>query len=282
MKKIIVFYHGGCWDGFGGAWAAWKKFGGRADYVGLKYEGEKSIIYKGIKGKQVYFIDYTYKAPLMKIVVKQAKRTVVLDHHVTGKESGKLANKFVYDLKSSGATIAWNYFHPKKKMPKILTHIEDMDLWKFKISNTREVISALNNSNKELVSFNKLANNFEKQSFRRNFIEKGRTILSYEDILIKKLVSNAELVKFEGRNIFSVNSPILMSEIGNELAKKKSIGIVWSKRNGKISVSLRSVGNHDVSKLAAKYNGGGHKNAAGFVVFDDKKVPWKIIKQKND
>src|SRR3989344_3757446 len=36
-KKIAVLYHGGCPDGFGGAYAAWKKFGNMAEYIPLKH-----------------------------------------------------------------------------------------------------------------------------------------------------------------------------------------------------------------------------------------------------
>src|SRR3989344_1169898 len=35
-KKIAVLYHKGCTDGFGAAWAAWKKFGARAEYLGVE------------------------------------------------------------------------------------------------------------------------------------------------------------------------------------------------------------------------------------------------------
>ena len=45
-----------------------------------------------------------------------------------------------------------------------------------------------------------------------------------------------------------------------------------------ITVSLRSDGSVDVSKLAKKYGGGGHKAAAGFSFKVGRKAPWKKIK----
>ena len=36
-KKTVVLYHANCHDGFGGAFAAWKKFGDAADYVPMRY-----------------------------------------------------------------------------------------------------------------------------------------------------------------------------------------------------------------------------------------------------
>ena len=37
MERTIVAYHGNCPDGFGGAYAAWKKFGDTAEYLPLSY-----------------------------------------------------------------------------------------------------------------------------------------------------------------------------------------------------------------------------------------------------
>jgi len=56
---------------------------------------------------------------------------------------------------------------------------------------------------------------------------------------------------------------------------KKAIGIVWSRKSGKINVSLRSNGKIDVSKLAFKHGGGGHKAASGFTLDVEKPFPWK-------
>ena len=33
LKKIVVIYHDQCRDGFGAAYAAWKKFGDDASYI---------------------------------------------------------------------------------------------------------------------------------------------------------------------------------------------------------------------------------------------------------
>ena len=48
-KKIIVFYHKDCLDGFGAAWSAWKKFGNRAEYAAVS----PYAIPEDLKGKQI-------------------------------------------------------------------------------------------------------------------------------------------------------------------------------------------------------------------------------------
>ena len=72
------------------------------------------------------------------------------------------------------------------------------------------------------------------------------------------------------------------SQVGNILAdgnKKVFSAIIWYFDEGVIKVSLRSIGEHNVSKLAEKYGGGGHKNAAGFIVKSLKDIPWKAVKK---
>ena len=83
-----------------------------------------------------------------------------------------------------------------------------------------------------------------------------------------------------GYEVIAVNSPrIFRTQIGMLLAQKMPpFGIVWNRRNGQISVSLRSVGKFDVSKIAKKFDGSGHKNAAGFTLAGNAKLPWKYLK----
>ena len=56
-----------------------------------------------------------------------------------------------------------------------------------------------------------------------------------------------------------------ISELAGELAQTADIGMGWFERgDGKIQFSLRSRSDVDVSEIAKLFNGGGHKNAAGF------------------
>lgn len=86
-KQIIILYHGGCHNGFGGVYAAWKKFGAEAEYVPL-YDREKPP--EGLAGKEVYCIDYSYSRPVFHDLEQKTKRLVVLDHH-SGREEAVLS-----------------------------------------------------------------------------------------------------------------------------------------------------------------------------------------------
>ena len=274
-KNIAVIYHGECWDGFGGAYSAWKKFGNRAEYFGMKHDDP---LPKGLRSKEIYVIDFSFKKMVMEKLVKDNKKVIALDHHISAEKTTKMAHKYVYALNHSGAVIAWNYFFPKRKVPALLQHIEDIDIWKFTVPNTKEIMSFMELADYDFKIWNKIARDLENPKKKKEYIAKGALLLFYAKRIIDKLVLKAAPVKFAGYKTFAVNSPILQSEIGNALTKKlPPIGIVWSEKEGGIRVSLRSNGKVDVSKIAGKYGGGGHKAAAGFSFPVGKNFPWKPI-----
>ncbi len=278
MKNIIVIYHGDCWDGLAGAWAAWKRFGERADYWPMKY-GIGSRDPLKLKDKEVYIIDFSFREAVMKKIVAQNKKVVALDHHVSAEASTKLASDHVYDLKHSGAMIAWKYFYPQKTPPQILKNIEDMDIWKFKVPYTKEVFAYLSLFDYELKNLDGLIKRFQKVRSRMKIIATAKDLRKQQKKMIEGLLKNAGRVKFGKYQVLAVNSPLFASELGHILSKKHPpFAVVWHETGRMMKVSLRSNGKFDVAKLAERHGGGGHKAAAGFAVPLSKKLPWKVIK----
>ncbi len=275
MKDTVILYHANCTDGFGAAFAVWKKLKGKVTYLPVEHQVPPP---EGLKNKTIYTVDFCYKAPVLKKLVKANKEVIVLDHHIGAKEDIEEATSYVFQNDHSGSVIAWKYFHSGEKIPRLLLHVEDMDLWKFKVPHTREVSAAL-----ELVPFNfktwdKIAKSFESAALRRKFIEKGENIREYQTSVIKRVVLKAQEVEFNGYRTFAANSPILASEVGHALVlRKPPIAIVWSQDRKRINVSLRSDGMVDVSEIAKKYGGGGHRAASGFAFPVSGVFPWKNI-----
>lgn len=279
VKKIIVYYHARCADGTGAAWVAWKKFGNRADYRPLEPRRELTTL---PRNKDIYILDNSFPAPYFKKLAKAGNRITVIDHHKTSEEDVLLAHNGVFDLNHSASVLAWEYFFPKKPVPKLLLHIEDFDLWRFKISATHEVMSLFSLEGFELVTFKKLATQFEKSGTRAALLKKGKVLKEHEEHLVERLVKNAERVRFAGHEVLAVNSPILNSNIGVRLWHIKGpFSVVWHERNGKRYFSLRcdKDGTFDVSKIAKRIGeGGGHRAAAGFSLPLNKPFPWKVLK----
>lgn len=273
MKNILVIYHKDE-DGFGGAWAAWKKFKDKAQYIAANYDCQE-VFLKKIKNRKVYLIDFCYSAEEMKILLTNNREVIVIDHHISSIENVKISTDHRYAVKNSGAVLAWQYFHPEKPAPKLLQYIEDMDLWKFKHKFTRAVIAAISTYESRFIVWDKIAKDLEKSKTSKKYVDEGRAIIKYQDMVIKKIADKGIKARLDGRSVFAVNAPLLESNIGNYIWKnKKVIGLIWHFKKEKVKVSLRSGGDIDVSKIAEKFGGGGHKHSSGFdfdYTFD---FPW--------
>ncbi len=273
MRNVLIIYHGDCPDGFSGAWAAWKKLGTRAEYFAAK----RSLPLPSVKGKEVYCIDFTPRPKeVMEKIAKESSRLVCIDHHISAEPLLPLAHESIFSIEHSGAVLAWQYFHPKQSVPELLKYIEDTDIWKFKLPHSKEMSAYIALYDFDFKVWEKLAREFEGALSRKRILKEGTAVLRYKEKVVEELGGKAREVKFEGRKVLAANSPILQSELGHALAlKHPPFAIVWREQEGMISVSLRSDGNVDVSKIAAKYGGGGHKAAAGFNIPLGKKLPWK-------
>lgn len=276
-KNIAVLYHNDCSDGFSGAWAAWKKFGDKAAYIGVNHNEPPPA---AVRGKEVYTIDFTYPEAVTRRMMKENKRVTAIDHHISAKTVTLMTHQPLYALEHSGAVLAWKYFHPEKKVPQLLRYIEDGDLWRFAVPHTKAIYAYLEIQEKTFNRWSAIARDLENAKKRREYIAKGALLLKYEYAMVDRLVEKAVKVRFAGYITYAINTPLHVSKTGHALAKKlPPIAIIWHQMEGKILVSLRSDGTADVSKIAKRYEGGGHKAAAGFTLLSLKDIPWKPVKK---
>lgn len=276
-KKIIVFYHDDL-DGFTGAWAAWKKLKDKAGYIELGYDTKNYDFLFQLKDKEIYMIDYSLNKQEM-LSLASKNKVILIDHHFSSKEKADLLPGSVFDEKHSGASLSWKYFHSNKKMPFIVRYVEDYDIWKFKLPHSKELTTVLNLCSFNFKIWDKTAKIFQNKNKRKELVKKGRAIVDYQKSLIGELSDKGQEVFFEGYDAIAVNSPVLSSEIGNHIyTKTGKIGIVWSykgKDRLKIHVSLRGNGKINLSELAKKFEGGGHKASAGFAIEGNIHFPWQ-------
>ncbi|MEK7069445.1 MAG: DHH family phosphoesterase, partial [Patescibacteria group bacterium] len=252
-KKIIVIYHDDL-DGFTGAWSAWKKLKDKADYLPIHHDNKPlDTLAINAEEKDIYIIDYSFKPEEMKKLVAVNKKVVLIDHHITSAESTKIVTESLCDTSRSGAYLAWKYFHTDKKIPKLVSYVEDYDLWKFKLPFAQELTLAMSTKKFNFKTWDKLAKEFEDATKRKELVKQGKTMLDYRENLIHELLERGEEVVFEGHRAFAINSPMLESEIGHHVYEKKGmLAIIWSyrKKHGKpkLKVSLRSDKSIDVAE----------------------------------
>ncbi len=275
-KDIVILYHADCNDGFGAAWAAWKKFGDEADYIPVGHGGTYPDYFSN---KEIYTVDLTLPKEITEKLLKTNKRLTSIDHHIGAKEITEMTQDYSFDNNHSGAVLAWKYFHPDKPVPKLLLFIEDIDIWKFEYPETKNFISALNLYDFSFELFDKVALEIKDPVKLGEYISKGQVISQHDKKIIDQLSQTAILVEFEGYKVYAVNAPdFVKSELGHKLAQSFPFAIVWRQKKDKVFVSLRSDSGINVSEIAKKYGGGGHRTAASFSFPAGQPFPWKIIK----
>lgn len=277
MKDIVILYHADCNDGFGGAWAAWKKFGDSADYIPIEHQ---KPLPKRLSGRKIFFIDIIPDETTLKKVISENVSVIAIDHHKTSEPKMSLFKEYSFDNNHSGSVLAWQYFHPEKPAPKLLLFIEDMDIWKWEYPQTGHFISALSLYDYDFNTWNQIASEIEDPEKFKKYLYKGAIISDYDKNVVKWLAETAIKAEFEGYKIYAVNAPHFINGlVANSLAAKlPPFAVSWSQDKDTIHVSLRSDGSIDVSEIAKKYGGGGHKAAAGFSFPAGRPFPWKIIK----
>ncbi len=281
LNNIVVIYHGDCSDGFGAAYAAWKKFGDTASYIPWKDHG---TLPQGLIGKTVYIVDFSFHAPLLKSLNEQNELVVVIDHHQTAEAAVRTYPQNIFDNNHSGCVLAWQYFHPGVPVPSILLYVEDHDLWRFALIEHREFNVALHQVPMTFTAWDELIEQLKNDNNLINFIAKGALLAKFEDGLIAKLMQYRELVEFEGEIMYAINaSRLYRSVLGNQLAElneaegRRPIGIVYYRSNGGVNISLRSKDDVDVAAIAEAHGGGGHKNAASIKVKSFRNLPFAFL-----
>lgn len=267
----IVIYHGNCADGFGAAWACWKRYPDWEFYPGVYQNAPPDV-----KGRDVYMLDFAFKRPVVEEMARTAERIMILDHHKSAAEEWPEGSGYpinicpMFNMHQSGAMIAWEFWHANKPAPKLLQHIQDRDLWRFALAGTREIQANLFSYPYDFALWDKLMEMPVEQ-----LISDGAAIERKHHKDIAELLGVVtRMMEIGGYTVPVANLPYtLTSDAGHKLAVGNGTdaepqypfaACYWDTPAGRV-FSLRSAnGGIDVSEIAVKYGGGGHRSAAGY------------------
>lgn len=271
MTPPLVIYHGGCRDGFCAAWVIHGVMPNAEFFPG--YYGQEP---PSVEGRDVIIVDFSYPLPTMQAIAEKASSLLVLDHHKTAEAA---LSKFshpgavvIFDMNKSGAGLAADHFHPgEKQRPWLVDYVEDRDLWRHALPDSETVNAWIGT-----LPFTFEAWTAEHTTMAQDFWElgdglftarkRGVAVQAKVRQYVAEVRKNARRIAFEGFDVPIVNAPqVDISELGHALADGETFAMAWWQRaDGVFQYSLRSIGDFDVSELAKRYGGGGHKNAAGF------------------
>ena len=257
--NTYILYHASCYDGFGAAWAAWRKFGDDAKYIPVHYGKPMPEL---PDGSDVFIVDFSYPRQELLALKARMNSLVVLDHHKTAQQDLAGLDFAIFDMDKPGAVLAWKYFHPAKPVPKLLEYVQDRDLWRWNLAQSREFSAALQSYKMDFELWENMMNK------TLSLIDEGEAILRWQQQKIDVAVNHARLIDIAGYQVPVINATQLMSEICHALCDKYPdapfSAYYFDDKDGNRQWGLRSVGEFDVSAVAKLFGGGGHRNAAGF------------------
>ena len=222
-----------------------------------------------MRDRDLLILDFAYPREEMLVMAERASSIRVLDHHTTAQADLAGLPFATFDMERSGAGIAWDELHPGKERPWLVDYVEDRDLWRFKLPHSKAINAWIGAMIREgFPTWDGLLLVGPEDSRKA-----GYAVLAYVDRYVHEMAETARRVTFERYDhVPIVNAPYLMiSELLQHLAKDAPLAIGWFQRaDGMYQYSLRSSDRSsvDVSEIAKRFGGGGHKHAAGFQLAD--------------
>ncbi|OAY58961.1 uncharacterized protein LOC110607866 [Manihot esculenta] len=324
MKKSAVLYHYPCPDGAFAALAAHLYFSATS----LPALFFPNTVYNPISIQQLplheiddlYLLDFVGPSGFVQQISSKISRVVILDHHETalkmlggGSEGETLLGKnvnAVLDMERSGAMIAYDYFKEKlvgipnqnlisefNRLRRIFEYIEDADIWRWRLENSKAFSNGLKDLN---IEFNVQLNpSLFKQLLSldlEHIITQGMMSLSIKQKLINDTLDQSYEIALGGGafgHCLAVNADSiseLRSELGHQLATKSSdqnlraIGAVVYRvpeleNDQLLKVSLRSLPSEDTIPISQEFGGGGHRSASSFIISFAEFENWKVSKR---
>ena len=234
--------------------------------------------------EQVYIVDFSIQPYEMDRLLEITKDVTWIDHHRTAIEKHK---DYPHDLRGirydgvAACMLTYCYLHHMtdrgmgdikpfdisciRYAPYFTRLIADWDVWKFEYGDeTRHFQVAFNSYDFSPGSDD--WNMFLKRADSDGgLIAEGKIMMRYRDGWASKYcVSKGFEVEFEGYNCFALNLALCNSEYFKSVYKKGyDIFIPFSFDGTNWLYSLYST-TIDVSEIAKKYGGGGHRAASGF------------------
>lgn len=278
--KTLCIYHDNCADGFGAAWVVHRSLGvENVEFLA----GHYGMTPPDVTGRVVIIVDFSFPLETLQVMAQQAQAVLILDHHKTAAEAldevaraplhyyawaetlPKLST--VFDMNRSGAGITWDFFFPHIQRPALINHIEDRDLWRFKLEGTREILANLFSYPHDLEVWDGLM-----QQPMSAAINAGSAINRKHHKDVADLVASSKRrMVIAGHDVPVANLPYIhASDAGHLMAQGEKFAACYQDTADYRYFSLRSSDEGmDVSEIAKQYGGGGHRNAAGFKVSFD-------------
>jgi len=289
-QKIAVLHHNDA-DGFGAAYACRKALSDTSEMIYLPVQYGQEPPYEALRAftpEMVYIVDFSYNLETLLMLESAFGALRVIDHHKTAEEplmafDAQKTNELsgvLFSLTRSGAVLTWDFFGDIHGLqaPPILQYVQDRDLWKFELPDSKAVNAYIATLPEEFEAWD----NFNVDEA----VRQGNAILAFQKQQIEWRLKDVVVLYWnffegafqrgEGSGINRtcpvpfVNATDNISELGEAMCfayPDAPFSVSYADRpDGKRSYSLRSRNGFDVSAVAKAFGGGGHSAAAGFTL----------------
>ena len=292
-SDVVVLYHAACHDGFCAAWVTHMVLPD-AEFVPCHHGSDPP----DVTGKKVYILDFSFPVDVMLSMQASTKIPMtVIDHHAKAMQELIAAVKensspieVVFDVEHSAGRLTFDYFKEAiglmhipfelgtdeewfdfdfkeaiglMHIPWIVEYTEDRDLFKHALRDTHTVNAALRSYPFSFDIWDALSYSFPLM------IQEGTAILRYKNGLVESHAKHACMMYLDGHTVpvVCISTAGLISDVLAILAVGRPFSASYFVDHSRNMVvfSLRSASDGvDVSEVAAKFGGGGHKHAASF------------------
>ncbi len=273
-----IIYHKSDLDGVGSA-AIVLRLHPEAELYPADYDDEDYEV-SDFEGKDVFIVDFCPKE--IEKINEVCRGFRWIDHHKSAMEKHPKLWKSKdcmgkRDIKHSAIYLTYMYCYGAN-VPQAVQYIEDYDMWWFRQGGTKAFCeyAYLRLKSPEDEDWHYFLSDNEAIAKIKciAWVSYGKLLLEAKQDRIDKTVKHITAKQWGLNKVGIVNTNHDISNVGNAIATNGyDIGVVWSHSDGRVTVSLRST-KVDVSTIAKRYGGGGHKLAAGCTIDFHTLLEW--------
>lgn len=320
MEKVAVVYHDPCFDGMASLTLAligilqsrWFN-PEKMELIPIPRNYDKAM--PELFGFDIiYVVDCGISAALAVDLMAHGKCVTILDHHASHAQEWADWNKaeenegvlslienspdqvqyeatgnggcllvYISNRNRAGCGVVCQHFFPNHKLPWLFQHIEEQDIWRWGMENTKEVISRLSIETYTPEHWETLFKSLENSEAQQAWIAEGKSLaLAREQGQKKQLAAvgltfgsrvfpgDSRAVTYAMINGQTIDAGGFSAMVFGEQPELDMLMVYSINSEGFVSVSLRGQNRVDLSKMTAAWvaagfvlSGGGHPNAAG-------------------
>lgn len=276
MPRPLCIYHKNCLDGKAAAAVVLRKVPD-AELLPMQYREPTPVV----EGRELYMVDFGLPIEAMRALKAQATVFTWIDHHASSVPVHARLGWGHLDTTTCGAVLAWRVLFPGKAMPPILPYIEDKDLWRWALPDSRAVAAGLARA----YAGPDIAGLLDASPTA--MAELGRPDLAKQALRVREAVQAGIRIDnaygLTGVRTLAVPANCDQNEVAELACLPEASGglgfdlavVFYPKKDGTWVHSLRSA-SVDCAAVAERFGGGGHPNSACYL----SREPIVVVKPK--